>query len=123
MRKSSSLQFHIELTDSDEVMRSAARHKHQLPPATAIAALSEPLDTLEESLAAQVGGGCSCSRRALDCVSVVHSCPCTSPQKGVPARVLVCVLADAVHWFAFAECLFVPTEPGAPTKFRPAKAQ
>lgn len=58
MRKSSSLQFHIELTDSDEVMRSAARHKHQLPPATAIAALSEPLDTLEESLAAQVGGGC-----------------------------------------------------------------
>jgi hypothetical protein len=59
MRKSSSLQFHIELTDTDEVMRSAARHKHQLPPATAIAALSEPLDTLEESLAAQVGWGCS----------------------------------------------------------------
>jgi hypothetical protein len=54
MRKSSSLQFHIELTDSDEVLKSAARHKHQLPPATAIAALSEPLDTSEESLAAQV---------------------------------------------------------------------
>ncbi|KAF6262581.1 hypothetical protein COO60DRAFT_1495678 [Scenedesmus sp. NREL 46B-D3] len=53
MRKTSSLQFLIELTDSDEVMRSVARHKHQLPPATAIAALSEPLDTLEESLAAQ----------------------------------------------------------------------
>jgi hypothetical protein len=54
MRKSSSLQFHIELTDSDDVMKSAAHHRHQLPPATAIAALSEPLDTLEESLAAQV---------------------------------------------------------------------
>uniref|UniRef100_A0A383W9J7 Uncharacterized protein n=1 Tax=Tetradesmus obliquus TaxID=3088 RepID=A0A383W9J7_TETOB len=59
MRKSSSLQFHIELTDSDEVMRSAARHKHQLPPATAIAALSEPLDTLEESLAAQASQLCA----------------------------------------------------------------
>lgn len=34
LRKNSSLQFHIELTDSDDALKSAARHRLQLPPAT-----------------------------------------------------------------------------------------
>ncbi len=51
MRKASSLQFHVELSEGDELQRSTARHR--LPPDVRIAALSEPADDVEDSLSLQ----------------------------------------------------------------------
>jgi len=54
VRKSSSLQFFIELTETDTGSFSRLR-SWQLPPSTAIAALTEPTDNIESSIAMQVG--------------------------------------------------------------------
>eukprot|EP00775_Hariotina_reticulata_P010319 gene10319-10476_t len=52
IRKSSSLQFHIELTETDNGSFSRLRSFH-LPPSTAIAALTEPTENIESSIAMQ----------------------------------------------------------------------
>jgi hypothetical protein len=62
MKKNSSLQFDIELTDNlEELHKSPQLQQLQLPPATAVAALTEASCVMESGLQMQVRGveGCN----------------------------------------------------------------